>query len=262
MRRLALLLTLAMLLGACSSGRQPAPSAAEETASEDGAGKGDGSANGRGAGEGGGKKGGSGKKGGGKGSGNGASEGDGGSDPASGVPGSDKTPAFESFGEGGPEFAQLTADYREPNPDGEREGQTPDYAEVTGIRFEGLGDDLRITMTFAGNVPQKLVTPNTYMVIGIGISGEKKGDRGYALGAQGSGDGWRAYAGAKDEAKRFPGTFFIRDNTVEMTVKWSFLGGPRPFGFYASSSWFSNIANQSSYVFDIIPNKNGRYPKG
>lgn len=170
-------------------------------------------------------------------------------------------PGLQPLGPGGPEFARKSARHEEPRPDGKKEGVTPAYAEITALDIQGLGEDVRITFEFAGNVPQKLATPDTYMVIGFGISGVRKGDQGYALGAQGSNEGWTAYAGSKSETREFPGTLVIRENKIEMTIPWSFIEGPRPFEWQGSAGWFQSIGGTTSYLFDMIPNEGaGRFP--
>ena len=255
----AMLGVLALGLSACA-GNDPAPAARSEDG-ERGQGKG-----GRGTskGDGGGPNA-QGSEGNGRSEGSGPNEGTsgsgGGNDPDGGVAGELDSPALTPQGEGGPQFARASASVSEPEPDAEKEGPAvPEYAEALSVDMQGLGDELRITITFAGNVPQRMATPNTVMIVGLGISAEKKGDDGMALGAQGTKDGWQAYAGSKGETRRFPGTFFVRDNTIEMNVRWSFLGGPRPFEWFGSSNWFSQIGDVASYSFDQIPNGTGHFP--
>lgn len=171
---------------------------------------------------------------------------------------------LQSLGPGGPEFARRSARYQEEERDAESGGPlVVDYADGMGLAVEGLGEDVRVTFTMSGQVPDRMVTPNTIMVIAFGLSGAKQDDGGYAFGAQGREDGWTAYAGAKKESRPFPGTFFVRGNKIEMTVPWEFIEGPRPFEFYASASWFrsSGNAETSSYSFDVIPDGKGRYPR-
>lgn len=169
---------------------------------------------------------------------------------------------LQPLGPGGPEFARKSARVTEPQPDAEKGGPLNEgYADAKALDIEGLGNDLRVTFTMHGQVPERFVTPNTVMVVAFGMSGETD-NGGYAFGAQGREDGWTAYAGAKNETKKYPGTFFVRGNKIEFTIPWSFVGGPRPFEFYASSSWFRGTGEQNttSYSFDVIPDGKGRYP--
>lgn len=254
-RLLVVTVVLALLAPACSSSRRVTDAQEEliEEASEDDKKKSNKSGKGKG------KKGKGNKKGSGQ-DGAAAADGPGGSsNEPSGT--ASNAPGLQPLGPGGPEYARQSARHEEPQPDGKKEGVTPNYAEMIALDIQGLGKDVRFTFEFAGNVPQKLATPDTYMVVGLGISGVRKGDQGYALGAQGSNEGWKAYAGSKSETQGFPGTFFVRENRIEMTIPWSFIEGPRPFEWYGSSSWFQNIGGTTSYVFDVIPNDgSGRFP--
>ncbi len=169
-------------------------------------------------------------------------------------------PTLDPQGEGGKRFARLSASYNEDQPDAERTGVTERYSEALAIDVEGLGDSFLVRVKFAGDLPDEMSTPNTYMVIGFGMSGETEGDN-YAFGAQASDKGWTPYAGSKSKtADEFPGTFIIQGDVMEMTIPWDFVGGPRPFEWYSNASWFQHIAGVTSYSFDVIPNGTGRYP--
>lgn len=262
----AAILALLLFSSACSSGGDPTaePGSDSNVAAEDGkGGKKDRPKDGSRPGGKNGGKGGGGKDGpGGKGS-------DPGGD-AAGAPGSEDVPGTDAEegavgldpqGEGGPAFATKSAHFEEPGSDAEKDGPlTPSYAEATAVDVDGLGEDVRITFTFAGEVPQKMPTDKTYMVVAFGFSAKKKGQEGYGMNAQASDNGWQVVLGSKDTAEKFPGTFFVRGNTVEFTLPWSAVGGPRPFEFYASSSWFQYAAGVTSYSVDPIPNDKGNYP--
>lgn len=178
-----------------------------------------------------------------------------------GPPGAQKPPPeLEPQGEGGPDYARLSARASEGEPDGRREGDPPDYAEARAVDVEGLGNSFRVTITFFGEVPQRMPTDQTFMVIGFGMSGETKNDDDYGFGARASRDGWLAYAGSRGSASQFPGTFFVRGNRIEMNIPWRAVGGPRPFQWYANSSWFEQREDAASYLFDPIPNGRANYP--
>ena len=261
----ALLAALALFGAACSSGGDAPPETGEAKEQEgrqgQGGKKGDKTANTGGQD---GKKGGGSKKG-------GSGGGKGGDDALPGAPDSETVPGaaegedapgLQPSGEGGAAFASKSSSYSETSPDAEKDGPlSPGYAEATQVDVQGLGEDLRITFTFAGDVPQQMPTDKTYMIVAFGMSAAKKGQDGYAINAQASNRGWQVALGAKEEAKRFPGTFFVRGNTVEFTLPWSAVGGPRPFEFYGSSSWFQYAAGVTSYSVDPIPNDKGAYPR-
>lgn len=169
-------------------------------------------------------------------------------------------PELKPQGEGGSRYSKLSANVGEPQPDGEKSGSPPDYAEAKAVSVKGMGKQFRVTITFFGQVPPKMSSRDTYMVISYGMSGKNGGDDDYGFGARASEEGWLAYAGSRGSASQFPGTFFVRGNTIEMNIPWSFVGGPRAFQWYASSSWFETRDEQTSYLFDPIPNGRSRYP--
>lgn len=169
-------------------------------------------------------------------------------------------PSLEPRGDGGRRYATMSASVVERRPDGQRSGSPPDYAEARAVDIEGRGDEFRVTLSFSGQVPQRMPTSETYMVISFGMSGRDEDERDYGFGARATEEGWLAYAGSKGAAAQFPGTFFVRGDTIEMNIPWSAAGGPRPFEWYASSSWFAHDAGATSYLFDPIPNGKARYP--
>jgi hypothetical protein len=170
-------------------------------------------------------------------------------------------PDLEPQGSGGSEFALGSAGATEPRPDAEKSGLTPKYPEATSIDIKGARRAFTVTLGFDGQIPKSMPDENTFMVVGFALSGETEDDDGYAFGAQGNSDGWEPYAGRQKEAAEFPGSFSIGGNNIEMTIPWKFIGGPRPFEWYANSSWFTHTAGVTSYLFDVIPDSGGRYPQ-
>ncbi len=159
----------------------------------------------------------------------------------------------------GKRFARGEVTVNEPRPDAETSGVSERYAEATSVTVAGLGDSLLVRIVFDAELPSKMPNKNTYMVVGFGLSGRKQGDND-SFGARATRDGWLPYSSKKGEPTEFPGTFFVDGNTMEITVPWDVVGGPRPFEWYASSSWFSYVSGVSSYSFDVIPESAGRYP--
>lgn len=161
-------------------------------------------------------------------------------------------------------LATASARVAEPQPDAQKSGLPPDYAEATEATIAGLGDQLRMTLTLNGEVPQQMPDDKTFMVINFNL--QRNDDDGYAFGGQASNEGWRAYAGGNNKTQtksgsKFPGTFIIDGSQIVMTVPWSYLDGPQPFKWTATSSWVQSVAQTTHYSFDLLPNKNSaRYP--
>ncbi len=159
-----------------------------------------------------------------------------------------------------PSLARAASTEQDPASDARKEGLAPAYTEATGTSIHGLGDNVRFTMTFGGDVPQTM-QKNQYMVMAFGITGRKEGE-GYALGATCDEKGWSAYAGYKGENQTFPGRFQVKGNRIVMELPWSFLRGPRAFEWYASTGWYSQLANQTHWSFDAVPNNRaGEFPR-
>lgn len=158
-----------------------------------------------------------------------------------------------------PSLADASSRVEEPGSDAKKSGLPPSYAELLSAEIQGLGDNFRLTLTFDGDVPQRL-PEDTYMVVGLGVTGRKE-DEGFAFGINGDHKSWRPYSGSKGKASEFPGTFDIDGNRVILVLPWSTVEGPRRFEWYANSSWFSQIAGQTRYSFDPIPNEEAaRFP--
>ena len=178
--------------------------------------------------------------------------------------GSGSTP--EDFGGGDapssgidPSLARAGASLEDSGSDARSQGIAPPYAEATGVSIQGLGKNVRFTMTFGGDLPNE-VQKDQYMVLAFGVTGRKEGE-GYALGATCDENGWTPYAGTKGENQEFPGKFVVDGNQIVMELPWSFVKGPRAFEWYASTGWYGKVANQTHWSFDSVPNeKAGRFP--
>ena len=158
-----------------------------------------------------------------------------------------------------PSLARASASVDDPASDSKRQGVTPPYTEMTRASIEGLGKNVRFTITFAGPVPER-VDKDQYMVTAFGVTGRKEGE-GYGVGGICDENGWRPYAGSKGQNEKFPGTFEVSGNQIVMEVAWKYVNGPRAFEWYVSSGWYGKVANQTHWAFDGAPNgEAGRFP--
>ena len=159
-----------------------------------------------------------------------------------------------------PSLARRSSFYEEPSPDAKREGAlVPGYAEVVGCGVQGVGEQFEMHFEFNGAVPNEMPDKNTVMVIGFGISAG--GNDTYGFTAQGTQEGWKAYAGAKDGARKFPGEFLIQGDKIIMRAPWSFINGPREFRWQLNATWFRSVASTTHYSFDQCRNDEpGQFP--
>jgi len=183
------------------------------------------------------------------------------------APGSDEAAAQTPQDFGGdapssgidPSLARAGASEQDSPSDARKQGLTPGYTEATGASIQGLGKNVRFTMTFGGQVPTA-VQKDEYMVLAFGVTGREEGE-GFAVGATCSDKGWTPYAGDKGDTRKFPGRFEVDGNQVVIEIPWSYVRGPRAFEWYASTGWYRKIANQTHWSFDAVPNeKAARFP--
>jgi hypothetical protein len=149
----------------------------------------------------------------------------------------------------------------EPDPDTEKTGIPPDYPDIVSARVEGSAKSFRVTLTFRASLPDKMPDDKTYMVTGFGLTGPK-GENGYAFGAQADKDGWKPYGG-KNDGDGYSGKLSINGAVMVFDTPWSAVGGPRPFEWYAQSTWFKSLAGTTHYSLDNVPNEGpAKYPAG
>jgi hypothetical protein len=116
----------------------------------------------------------------------------------------------------------LLADVADPARDAGLEA--PPYADLTRIRYESVGDRLRVTVEVAGDVPARLQDGE---VVGLGIdlysSGGEESD--HQLFADGGSDGWRAFLHTPEGFVAYPGTFGMGGRRLVFEVPWAAVGG-------------------------------------
>ncbi|MFN2525300.1 MAG: hypothetical protein ABR505_03415 [Actinomycetota bacterium] len=160
----------------------------------------------------------------------------------------------------GDRFRFESARVEEPKPDAYKQGVAPSYAEILAVEIEGLGEDISFQVTFDGNLPDRMTDDSTYMMVGWSVTGRRERN-GFGFGARATTQGWETYAGSKQEADEFPGTFEIAANTMTFTLPWEYLEGPRSFGWFATSAWVQNVGGVASYSSDPVPNGHlGKFP--
>ena len=160
-----------------------------------------------------------------------------------------------------PSLARKSSAVDDPNDDAKTRGLPPAYAEAVRASIEGLGKKVRLTFTMNGAVPEA-PAQNEYMVLAFGITGKDQ-ESGFAVGANAHDQKWEPYVGSKarDSSDGYPGTFEIDGNHVIFVVPWKVVMGPRKFEWYASAAWYQQIANQTEYAFDAIPDGHpGKFP--
>ena len=151
------------------------------------------------------------------------------------------------------QYPTASTELTEQGADAKSQGITPGYAELTGAKIEGLGKEFRVTLTFDGEVPQRMPNDKTIMVVGFQMIRDE--EEGYAFAGQATQEGWKPYAGGKDKQSKFPGSFDVVGNQIVMVVPWSYPRGAYPFKWMATSNWFQSLASTTHYKFDLIPNK-------
>lgn len=260
-RVVALALTAALAAAACSSPQGTEQPENSLLGQDD---------KGKGGGAGGGKKPGAKKPG-------GASKGAGGGEPIPATPGpgaaipspgggkpglsgASKTETEQTSSGDDPRTASVVV--TEPDPDADKSGVAPDFADIYSTRVEGAGPNLKVTVVLRGTIPEKMPDDKTYMVIGFGLTGGKGDKRGYAFGASADSQGWTAYGGS-DKGGAFEGQFSMSGDTAVFTMPWATIGGARPFEWYAQTSWFRSLAGTTHYSLDALPNEGpAKYPAG
>lgn len=139
--------------------------------------------------------------------------------------------------------------------DAESHGDVPLYAEITRATVEGLGQNVRLTMTFAANVPQAMPDNNTFFNAGFRFDGPEDDDP-YVY-ADADDQGWKP----STKSGNYPGSFSVTGPKIVFELPWSALGGARSFKWYGNDSWVNSGLVTTSYSFDEVPNiERANYP--
>jgi hypothetical protein len=126
---------------------------------------------------------------------------------------------------------------------------TPAYADLVAVTVEDDGTRARVTVRFAGAVPNVLPPDETE---GVGVdfyATAAQTESDYQLFADGEPDGWYAYLQTPKGFVKYPGRFGVGGDRLVFTVPWSALGSPSAGSFTAFSDWTrdtspANLAGQ------------------
>lgn len=170
-----------------------------------------------------------------------------------------KWPGASTLGPGAPQVTPLgnkSVRVKDRVSDAKKQGKAPGYADITLAAIEDLGKDVRLVITMHEAVPQKMPDETTHMIVSWNISGDKKHQtRGFSL--QGTSKGWSVDAGGNEGSVRYPGTYAVTGNQLELKFPWSFLDGRRTsFQWSASSFWSASAGTKPSSSVDDVK---GRY---
>ena len=132
-------------------------------------------------------------------------------------------------------------------------GNVPGYVQITEAEVRGAPLQLTFLVTLARRVPPAVGGAETVRLT-VGILADD-GTR-YSLYAQGSQDGWAAYAVGGEEGP-FPGELEIDGRRVTFEMPRSYFGGVPSF------RWLVNVAysEANAYGFDALPESGyARFP--
>jgi hypothetical protein len=132
-------------------------------------------------------------------------------------------------------------------------GEAPRYAQIHEVEVRGDAARLVFHVTLGGRIPPKIGASETARLT-VGLLTDD-GTR-YSLYAQGSQDGWAAYA-VGGEAGPYPGDLEVRGRTITFRM-------PRDyFGAIPAFRWLTNVAYNKgdAYGFDVLPEEGyARFP--
>ena len=132
-------------------------------------------------------------------------------------------------------------------------GEVPRYAQSHEVEVRGDPARLTFHVTLAGRIPPKIGAAETARLT-VGVLTDD-GTR-YSLYAQGSQDGWAAYA-VGGEAGPYPGDLEVRGRRITFRMPRDYFGAIPVF------RWLTNIAYNKgdAYGFDVLPEEGyARFP--
>lgn len=128
---------------------------------------------------------------------------------------------------------------------GDHGAQGPGWADLRSLEFVEIGNDLRVTLRFDGELP---ATPPESEVPLVGVD---IGDDGYQLFVEGGGQSWAAHLDTPDGFVEYPGTFELAGRALVLQVPFSAVGSPtrapvRSFVEWSRDSGTLGVLNPTS----------------
>lgn len=159
-----------------------------------------------------------------------------------------------------PTLASGFASRPDPAGDGDREGETPGYADLRRATVQGRGAAARFTVTVDGPIPAAGTGDGTYMTASFRLRMQR--GREHQIYVTGDKHGWKPDL---DNRGHFPGRFSIAGDRFIFELPWSELGGPSRFTWLTRSSWTrssSGPLDQIDFAFDQVPEyEDASYPE-
>ena len=116
---------------------------------------------------------------------------------------------------------------------GDHGPEGPDWADLTAVELVEIGNDLRVTIQFAGALPSTPAEGDVPLV-GVDIG---EGDRGYQLFVEGGGQSWEAYLQTPQGFVQYPGTFQLGGRSIVLQVPFNAVGSPTRAPVRAFVEW-------------------------
>lgn len=128
---------------------------------------------------------------------------------------------------------------------GDHGARGPDWADLRSLELVEIGNDLRVTVRFEGQLPSR-PPEGEVPLVGINI-----GDDGYQLFVEGGGESWAAYLDTPDGFVAYPGTFQLAGRALVLQVPFNAVGSPtrapvRTFVEWSRDSGTLGVLNPAS----------------
>jgi hypothetical protein len=128
----------------------------------------------------------------------------------------------------------------------------PVFADLTGVVVEERGDEVRVAIALAGDVPAKLADGE---VVGLGFdlfrTGGKESD--FQLFLDGGTEGWFAYLQTPTGFVEYPGSLLVGQRQIVFVVPVASIGGPGAVSFSVFLDYSKEQAVRNVVTSDKAP---------